>query len=1045
MAHIKKMVLYGFKSFARRTEIIFDKGINVIVGPNGSGKSNVSDALCFVLGRLSVKSMRAAKAKNLIFMGSKYVKPAREASVEIVFDNHDRAFAIDKDEISIKRSVRLNGQGLYKMNEETKTRSEIIEALAQAGIDPYGFNLILQGEIQSIVKMHPEERRKIIEEVAGISIYETRKEKSLHELEKTDEKLKEISTTLRERTTFLNNLEKERSQAQRYQDLKVMSRRLKASILRKKIDEKTKEVDTIVKAIEEKSSQIQKKREKTEKIQTLIQELTDKINQINKHIQQATGLEQTKLRDEITTLRADLEGLRVRKEGYEHRAQEIELRIEEMKKSIPEMESEISSLRQKSPLMAQKAKELKKKKEELAQLEDERKKQLSLKTEFQTLRDRIADKQKQVTRAISESESLLKQIEALGTNLKFTSDKECRAAIDSFRQQLAATKQELQDFHKAELEYEKKISIAESEISRSEEIKSKVEKIDTCPLCQSKITEEHIQHVFDDADAKIKQAKESIQNASHELDTIHTGQKSYQKKISETEEKIFSSERELSTHKTILEKTQLMKQATEYEQSLRKELQELEQKRSSLENKVLNLVSIEDKYQEKILEIEEISSRTELDVDTTLMYKEREIEKTRGIIDRSTSDLKELKQQIKEIITSIETKEENLAEKETREEELNQRFQKMFQQRDALQNQIQAESMNLSTLQTEIRQIEDQTNYLKIGKAKLDSERETLEVDFSDYKDAELVQGSLVALEERLQKTTYDLDSIGAINMRALEVYDEVKKEYDSVREKLEVLEKEKAEILKIIEEIDKKKQKTFMKTFKAINALFTRNFSKLSTKGIAYLEIENQENMFEGGVNIIVRLAKGKYFDVTSLSGGEQTLVALSLLFAIQEYKPYQFYVLDEIDAALDKRNSERLAALLDQYMKAGQYIVITHNDAIILNSNLLYGVSMHDGVSKILSLKLSETPVSESGELLVKDTGGSAEYGSEAEEPLIIDDQQMLAQKMQEAVDKLQEEAPLAKESLIAQDEPDDESELENEEPQEESEEQNSIDQKS
>src|SRR3989344_9658336 len=159
---------------------------------------------------------------------------------------------------------------------------------------------------------------------------------------------------------------------------------------------------------------------------------------------------------------------------------------------------------------------------------------------------------------------------------------------------------------------------------------------------------------------------------------------------------------------------------------------------------------------------------------------------------------------------------------------------------------------------------------------------------------------------------------------------------------------------MKIIEEIDRRKYSTFMKTFRAINSFFSRNFSKLSAKGVAYLEIENKENLFEGGINITVKLGKGKYFDINSLSGGEKTLVALSLLFAIQEYSPYQFYVLDEIDAALDKRNSERLAVLLNQYMKSGQYIIITHNDAVILNSQLLYGVSMHEGVSKIISLQL-------------------------------------------------------------------------------------------
>ncbi|MBI2004510.1 AAA family ATPase, partial [Candidatus Pacearchaeota archaeon] len=97
-----------------------------------------------------------------------------------------------------------------------------------------------------------------------------------------------------------------------------------------------------------------------------------------------------------------------------------------------------------------------------------------------------------------------------------------------------------------------------------------------------------------------------------------------------------------------------------------------------------------------------------------------------------------------------------------------------------------------------------------------------------------------------------------------------------------------------------------------------------------------------------------GKYFDVKSLSGGEQTLVALSLIFAIQELNPYCFYILDEIDAALDKRNSERLAGLLKKYMQKGQYIIITHNDEVILSADTLYGVSMHDGVSKIISMKV-------------------------------------------------------------------------------------------
>ena len=107
--HIKKLVMHGFKSFPKKTELPFTPEINVILGPNGSGKSNISDALCFVLGRLSIKSMRAAKAKNLIFMGSKEIKPAKEASVELVFDNSGKAFNIPQDEVNLKRIVRRTG------------------------------------------------------------------------------------------------------------------------------------------------------------------------------------------------------------------------------------------------------------------------------------------------------------------------------------------------------------------------------------------------------------------------------------------------------------------------------------------------------------------------------------------------------------------------------------------------------------------------------------------------------------------------------------------------------------------------------------------------------------------------------------------------------------------------------------------------------------------------------------------------------------------------------------------------------------------------
>ncbi len=954
MAYIKKLVMHGFKSFARKTEIPFDKGINIILGPNGSGKSNVADALCFVLGRLSIKSMRAAKAKNLIFMGSKYIKPAHEASVELIFDNTDKSFSLDTEEVILRRAVRTNGQSIYKINGEAKTRAEVIEMLAQAGIDPHGFNLVLQGQIQSIVKMHPEERRKIIEEVAGISIYESRKEKSLHELEKTDEKLKEISTILRERTAFLRNLEKEKAQAEKFKELETTVKRAKASILHKRGDEKTREINSIVKSIEGKMELKNKVREKADKLGEHINEISEKINQINRHIQQSTGLEQDNLHNEIANLKAEIEGLKVRKESYEARKAEIERRISEINKTIPELEGEIRGLRKESPGMAKKAEELKKKKEELSIIEQERRKSLTLKSDLNSMRERIREKELALAKKNAESESIVEQLESYSSELSYKNAKECESEIEKLRKKSHGARERIEAISREELHHEKIISISEFEIERALKGKSGVEELDLCPLCQSKITEEHKKHVFSDSEEKIKNAKEKKEQSALALEMIKNEREEIRRALEKIESERNKGENEIQKHRLIESKKEQLKGIFDEIGVLKRDIGIFMSRRQGLETKGNEKDTIEEQYERKLAEIEEISSRTEEDVDTTLLYKEREIENMRNIIKRSKSDSGELKNNINEIESNLENKSSSLEEKEKEEKELSEKFKKLFEERDKKQREIQENNIKHSELQNEIRAVEDQINYLKIGKAKVDAEKEGIEIEMGEYRGLELIQGSVQVLEERIQKVQEILIQIGSINMRALEVYDEVKKEYDVIFEKVQTLEKEKIEIMKIVEEIDKKKTKSFMKTFKAMNELFSQNFSKLSAKGIAYLEIENKEEIFSAGVNIVVRLARGKYFDVTSLSGGEQTLVALSLLFAIQEYKPYHFYIFDEIDAALDKRNSERLSALLTQYMKSGQYIVVTHNDAIIMNSNVLYGVSMHDGVSKILSLKV-------------------------------------------------------------------------------------------
>jgi len=210
-------------------------------------------------------------------------------------------------------------------------------------------------------------------------------------------------------------------------------------------------------------------------------------------------------------------------------------------------------------------------------------------------------------------------------------------------------------------------------------------------------------------------------------------------------------------------------------------------------------------------------------------------------------------------------------------------------------------------------------------------------------------------IEKEIREFEKMLQDLGAINMKALEIYETVEKEYNDLMAKKEVLNKEREQVMVLINEIDSKKKEMFIVMFNIINEKFRNIFVQLNTKGEAFLELENPEDPLNAGMNIKVRLAGTKFLDIRSLSGGEKTMTALAFLFAIQEHEPAQFYVVDEIDAALDKRNAEKLAQLLRQYSERAQYVVISHNDAVITEADQLYGVSMNEhGESKVTSLKV-------------------------------------------------------------------------------------------
>ncbi|MFB6246379.1 MAG: chromosome segregation SMC family protein [Candidatus Pacearchaeota archaeon] len=954
MTYVKKLVMNGFKSFAKKTEIPFTGEINVVLGPNGSGKSNIIDALCFVLGRLSTKSIRATKASNLIFMGSQSAGAAKEASVELIFDNSDNTFSLDANEVSLKRIVKKNGQGIYRINGENKTRQEIVTLLAQAGIDPNGFNIVLQGEIQNFVKMTPDQRRKVIEEVSGISVYETRKQKSMKELEKTDKKLKEVSAILKERTSYLNNLEKERKQALRYQKLQKDLENLKASVINSDLQEKKKEKEKIDADVDKKNKEIWKVREKMSKLQQTIDDYKKKVDEINSNIKSSTGQEQEKLNQEIANLRADLAGLNVNKENAEKKLADNKKKQQDLDNSIKDSQKEIDELKKSSDPNkdSEQKKELEKKKNLVDDLEKKRKDLYMAKTELKSIDKRLDDKNKSLQSYQRESEILTSQIEKVEEGLYDRNTK--KEKIDSLKKKIEEKKEELEHVDKRERELEKQSILNNSEIEKHNKLIDKISQMDTCPTCKSDITQEHIDSIKAETMPQINTLKQQISEGEKEMEDLKQKKERLRNEIAEMQKEVSKRDSDLSKLKDIDDKKDRLKSIQANISSVKKEIQDIEKRKQELQKTVEENQDVEEKYETALVEYQDLSSKSKENLDSEISFKQKELERSQISLKQLKREQEEHEEELSKVNASIKEKNTLLEQKRKQEQELSKKFDKMIKERDSYQEKVRESERELQDKKNEVHNKEQEVNNLKIEIARVNASVENLQEELKQCPNAEIISGKKDNLKNRLEKTKDMVSGMGNINLKSLEVYDEVKKEYDEVKERSDKIEKEKEGIMKVIETIDRKKKRAFMKTMKSLNEAFSRNFSLLSSKGEVYLELENKKQPFEGGVGIVVRTGHGKYFDATSLSGGEQTLVALSLIFAIQEYDPYPFYILDEIDAALDKRNSQRLANLLSKHMQKGQYILISHNDETIASANNVYGISMHDGISKVVSMEV-------------------------------------------------------------------------------------------
>ncbi len=317
MVHIEKLVCKGFKSFGRETVTIkLNPGFTCIVGPNGSGKSNVIDAILFVLGQLSAKTLRANVFSDLLYSPPKPNMPpkAKSAVVELHFDNKDRKLQIDADRVVIERELDDSGKSVCRINGKVVTRTAVLDVLGAIGVDPNGYNLVLQGEIAQMVKVSPTERRKLIEDIAGISAYDEQKDRALKKLAESESNLGKVDMQLQERRRHLEKLEEDMTDARRYQNLHKQIRAHRVDILAWSIIKGRVRINTINETLAQRAEEAESLVKEFVEVETGIKSTETEIEKIDYDIDQITGGDSTRISEQygivsaaVSHVKGDLE------------------------------------------------------------------------------------------------------------------------------------------------------------------------------------------------------------------------------------------------------------------------------------------------------------------------------------------------------------------------------------------------------------------------------------------------------------------------------------------------------------------------------------------------------------------------------------------------------------------------------------------------------------------------------------------------------------------------------------------------------------------
>ena len=964
---LKRIELQGFKSFADKTVIQFDQDITGIVGPNGCGKSNVNDAIRWVLGEQSVKSLRSGtNMSDIIFSGSEYRKPVNIARVTLVFDNSTRVFDSDFDEIEITRQIlRANNEASYFINKTPCRLKDINDLVMDTGLGKDSLSIITQGNISSFADAKPEDRRSLFEEAAGVAKYKKRKKISLSKLEQTKENLDRLQDILDELERQIGPLEKQAKKAEKYISLREKLSKIEISVLVEDIDQYNEKINQINKELFDIQAMHTSENAELLKQETRLESIRKEMYALDKQINELQGKYTKAMEENYQLERRKIEQDEKRKymlkvADKKARQKEIQAMLEEARFEYQDRHQRLMQTQQDLNNRRNIVNDLKTK---ISKARYESDQANNILTQLQNRRQVLENMMKQPfahqqgVRSVMQAKNSLSGVygvvselliahadKALAVNAALggsiyqiitKNEADARNAISFLKRNRSgrATFLPLSVCHPRKMN-EQVITIASTSpgfLGFASECVDCKEIFD--PVKERLLGNVIVVDTLQNANETAKRLRYAYKIVTLDGDIVHTGG-SMTGGVTKNQSTPVTMRQELDTINSKIEGQKIKADSCLNEtdiltQKLQKEndaIVTLQIELAKLENiyatKKAKYDSILAEYQELGVDIEE---NAELAQDDLVV----QMSKMHAALDSLSLEIQSLRQS---------------------------RFDK-GNDAEQLENQIRLVRREMNSKQSQIHNYE--MEIVKV-KTQLENALNRLSTDYEMTYEYALTKKEDVEIEsakEEVIQLRQAISRLGNVNLDAPNEYKEVKERFDFMTSQKEDLEKASQQILAAIDEMDQTMISQFTDMFNKINAELDGVFKAMFGGGRASLSMVDPDDVLNTGIDIDVQPPGKMVKNIQTFSGGEKALIAISVLFAILKARTMPLCIFDEVEAALDQANVERFARYLSHYRGQSQFIAVTHRPGTMEQCDTLYGVTMQkDGVSKVLKVQLKD-----------------------------------------------------------------------------------------